>query len=71
MQSRVVLVTGAARGIGREVAERLREDGWSVHAVHRSPERRAELEERFGAERAWGPVSGIPTTAPRLLGTGG
>jgi NAD(P)-dependent dehydrogenase (short-subunit alcohol dehydrogenase family) len=51
MQSRVVLVTGAARGIGREVAERLREDGWSVHAVHRSPERRAELEERFGAER--------------------
>lgn len=48
----MVLVTGASRGLGREVAERLLEDGWCVHAAYRAEARGSELEERFGAGRA-------------------
>ena len=33
MSDKAVIVTGAASGVGRAAAERLRRDGWSVLAV--------------------------------------
>ncbi len=47
---RRVLVTGASRGIGRAIAVRLAEEGWSVALHHRgSPTAIAEIADRLGS----------------------
>ena len=45
--SRVVLVTGATRGLGFAVAQMFREQGARVHVVHRAPQAAQELEPLF------------------------
>ncbi len=37
----LAVVTGASRGIGRAIAERLLRDGWSVHGTYRTGEQEA------------------------------
>jgi 3-oxoacyl-[acyl-carrier protein] reductase len=54
MEPRVALITGGARGIGREIALRLGARGWSVAFCYRTSaapaeETRAEVERRGGA----------------------
>lgn len=53
VSGRTVLVTGAARGIGRAAAERLHARGANVALVGLEPERLAEGAERLGARAAW------------------
>jgi NAD(P)-dependent dehydrogenase (short-subunit alcohol dehydrogenase family) len=45
-KSKPVLITGCSTGIGRATAERLRDDGWNVHATARRPDSIADLAER-------------------------
>ncbi|KMO12228.1 NAD(P)H-binding protein [Methylobacterium platani] len=45
MTTRTALVLGATGGVGGAVAQRLRQDGWTVRALHRDPGRVARAED--------------------------
>ncbi|SEH14944.1 short-chain dehydrogenase/reductase [Thermoleophilum album] len=51
-EGRVVMITGAARGIGRAAAERLAQRGARLSLVGLEPQRLEQLAQRLGAERA-------------------
>lgn len=53
LAGRVVLVTGAARGIGAETARRLARRGARLALVGREPERLAALADGLGAGHVW------------------
>jgi len=42
--SKVVLITGASKGIGLATAERLAKEGYTVHATARHPEKAIALQ---------------------------
>ena len=52
IEGRTVLITGAARGIGADAAERLHARGANVALVGLEPERLEALAARLGADRA-------------------
>jgi NAD(P)-dependent dehydrogenase (short-subunit alcohol dehydrogenase family) len=60
-EPRRALVTGANRGLGRAVADRLHQQGWRVVVAARDPERAAEASAELGARAC--PV-GLDVTDP-------
>ncbi|MFD9400293.1 SDR family oxidoreductase [Streptomyces sp. NPDC060011] len=59
-QNKVALVTGASRGIGRIIAERLAQDGASVVVNYHAPEREHAEDVVRGIQRAGGTAVAAP-----------
>ncbi len=72
VDNRIVMVSGASRGIGRAVVERLLSSGFRVSAGLRDPGRLAESERlmthRYDAEDAKSPISWADATVARWGG---
>src|ERR1035437_2393256 len=59
VNGRTVFITGAARGIGAAIAERLHRKGANVALVGLEPERLQTLAERLGPHRTLGFQAGL------------
>ncbi len=73
--NRVIVVTGATRGLGRSLVEGFVADGHTVWGCGRGEAPLAELRARFGAPHDWSRVdvadaAGVEAWAARLLGSG-
>ena len=72
VDNRIVMVSGASRGIGRTVVDRLLKSGFRVSAGLRDPSRLQESERlmthRYDAEDAESPVSWVKATVARWGG---
>jgi len=72
VDNRIVMVSGASRGIGRTVVDRLLKSGFRVSAGLRDPGRLQESENlmthRYDAEDAESPVSWVTATVARWGG---
>ena len=70
--NRIVMVSGASRGIGRAVVDRLLSSGFRVSAGMRDPSRLAESERlmthRYDAEGAKSPLAWVNATLARWGG---
>jgi NADP-dependent 3-hydroxy acid dehydrogenase YdfG len=72
VDNRIVMVSGASRGIGRTVVDRLLKSGFRVSAGLRDPGRLTESEKlmthRYDAEDAESPISWVKATVKRWGG---
>ena len=66
-KGRRVLVTGAGKGIGREVARRLAERGAAVVALSRSADDLASLRDEAGCETVTAALEDIDATVAALV----
>src|SRR5260370_30300144 len=72
VNNRIVMVSGASRGIGRAVVDRLLASGFRVSAGVRDPSRLQQSERlmthRYDAEDAESPISWVKATVARWVG---
>jgi len=70
MQNSTVLITGANRGIGLELAAQFAADGWNVLACCRNPEAADELRAQSGKKIATSDADALRAMAASVSASG-